>query len=189
MTSNFLVRTGSWGEVTAMHAVDLTAYSHGQRVICKTERGLEIGQILSPADGDALGRLLRPMTHEDELVQKRLEKYKRRAVEQCRKQLATAGIETTLIDVEHLFDGKTLVFHFLGDTTPEINEITSSLADEYERNAKTDHFAKLLAEGCGPGCGTEDKGCGSGGGCAVCVVAGACSSKKVREPAEADAAG
>ena len=37
------------------------------------------------------------------------------------------------MDVEHLFDGRSLFFHFLGDVPPEVEAVTQELAEAYER--------------------------------------------------------
>lgn len=180
MTTHFLVRTGAWGEIGQFRTADGVCYQRRQRVICKTPRGLEIGEVVAETGVgiEVTGKILRPMGEEDRMLQMRLEKYKVRAVEDCRRQIAEAGLKATLLEVEQLFDGRTLVFHFLGDATPELEAITDELADAYERNVRSRHFAKLLAEGCGPNCGTADAD-GCSGGCAVCVVASACSAQAV----------
>lgn len=161
----------------------------GRRVVCRTGRGIELGQIVSPlrgevAEGGSLspgagspGQILRTATTEDELLDARLVKHKQTAVRDCQQALAALDCGTKLMDVEHLFDGRTLIFHFLGPIDEQIQGIVDQLVEVYENRARTGHFAKLVAEGCGPGCGTSEGGCGSGG-CAVCVVRGACAKPK-----------
>lgn len=176
MIHHYLVRTGAWGEISQHRAVDGATYHRGDRVICKTVRGLEIGEVVADVETDAdSGQILRRMTDQDELLQKRLERYKRKAVQECRSKLVAAGIDAVLLEVEQLFDGRTLFFHFLGETNSDVEAITNELADAYEQHVRSRHFAKLLAEGCGPDCGTKAGG-GCSGGCAVCVVATACNS-------------
>ena len=82
------------------------------------------------------------------------------------------------MDVEHLFDGQSLYFYFLGEVTPELDAITGELAEIYETKVQFRKFAETLVKGCGPDCGTEDaagNGCGTGG-CATCAAASACHS-------------
>ncbi|MEZ6090946.1 MAG: hypothetical protein R3C05_23580 [Pirellulaceae bacterium] len=174
--NHYLVRLGVWGEISEHRSVDAVRYQRCDRVICKTARGLEIGEVVCPTEAEAVpGTILRRMTSEDEMLQRRLERYKAKAVQQCRQRLADAGIGTMLLEVEQLFDGRTLLFHFLGDIDPQVEAITEELADAYEQQVRSRHFAKLLSEGCGPECGTKEGG-GCSGGCAVCVVAAACQS-------------
>ena len=61
-----------------------------------------------------------------------------------------------LVDVEHLFDGQSLFFYFLGDTTPELDALTGELAEIYEAQVQFRKFTDTLTAGCGPGCGTEE---------------------------------
>ena len=90
------------------------------------------------------------------------------------------GGRVVLVDVEHLFDGQSLFFYFLGETTPELDALTSELAELYEAQVQFRKFTDTLTAGCGPHCGTEQAGsggCGSGG-CSTCAVAGACGTKR-----------
>jgi len=74
-------------------------------------------------------------------------------------------------------DGKTLYFHFVGVPGEYLTNHLQCLAEIFQREVQTSQFAKLLEHGCGPGCGTEEKGgCGDGGACTVCIVAKACST-------------
>ena len=82
-----------------------------------------------------------------------------------------------LVDVEHLFDGRAIYFYFLGETTPDLDNLTSELAEVYEAKAQLEKFAETLVAGCGPNCGTEEGGgCGTGG-CSTCSVLSACGTK------------
>ena len=100
----------------------------------------------------------------------------------CESLLAERGISATLVDVEHLFDGESIYFYFLGETTPELEAITTQLAETYERKVRFKKFAETLANGCGPDCGTGESGCSSGG-CGSCSLAGGCGSKPKAKPA------
>ncbi|MDA8743665.1 hypothetical protein N9N28_03425 [Rubripirellula amarantea] len=179
MNSLFL-RIGSLGEIHVASAP--VALPRGRRVIARSGRGVELGEVVGPCRNDRFGKptvqVLRPTTEEDELLIRRLERHKRRAVEACRDALVAAGSPAVLLDIDQLFDGGTLVMHFLGDSDENAEAITRSVATEYEGVVQSRHFAKLLSEGCGPGCGTAAGG-GCGGGCATCSTA--CSIKKVSQ--------
>lgn len=172
------------GEIWRLGNTEGLQLKRGDRVICRTGRGVELGTVasgvnISSNDGDpsSAGSILRIATTEDELLESRLCRFKEKAMEECRQQLIELRYETVLLEVDHLFDGRTLIFHFLGQVDQHIQSLTDRLVDAYEKQTRLKHFAKLLAEGCGPACGTkEGGGCGSTGGCAVCVVASACKS-------------
>jgi len=158
-------------------------YARGSRVICRTARGLEVGEVLAPVSemsaGTSDGSLLRKMTTEDELLLARIAKNKDRAYEACSDLLAKRGFPAVLMDVEHLFDGKSLYFYFLGEVTSELESVTVELAEMYETKVEFRKFFDSVTEGCGPGCGTEEAqggGCTSAA-CSTCKAATACSTR------------
>ena len=130
-------------------------------MVVRTSRGLETGEILGPAEDAALrgasdGSILRGMTEADELLKTRLEKNRQQAIDACTARLAERNIQATLLDIEHLFDGRSLFFYFMGEVTPEIESITAELAEVYDAAAEFRKFSETLATGCGPGCGTDE---------------------------------
>ena len=135
-----------------------------------------------PTEGrsSADGSILRGMTLEDELLESRLEKNRQKAARRLHRPAEELKITATLLDVEHLFDGRSLFFYFLGEVTPEIESVTSELAEVYDAAAQFRQFSETLTEGCGPGCGTEEAA--GHGGCAscatACAVASACSTRR-----------
>ncbi len=184
MSRHHYVRVGAMGHVGRFTAVDAVRYPRGARVVLRTSRGLEIGEILAECEapierGTGDGAILRGMTTEDHLLEARLEKNRDAAYRACQRRLAELGIQATLLDAEHLFDGRSLYFYFLGDVTPEIEAVTQELAEVYDSVAQFRQFAETMVAGCGPGCGTEEA---TGGGCTTCAVgcavAGSCSTRR-----------
>lgn len=176
-----LVQLGILGQIGCLYTVDGTCYPRGSRVVCRTSRGLEVGRVLNPELGEngrpSDGVLLRRVTIEDDLLLARLEKNRDEAYQACARLLRERQLPALLLDVEQLFDGKSLYFYFLGETPPEVASITDELAATYEATVQIRKFAETLTQGCGPGCGTAEAaagGCGSGG-CSTCAVASACS--------------
>ena len=178
-----LVRYSLLGQVGRFVAADAVRYPRQARVIVRSERGLEIGTVLSePETGEAAeitGQILRRMTVEDDLLEARLEKHRHEAYNACATLLQQQQVPALLMDVEHLFDGQGLYFYFLGDVPPEAERLTQELANTYETTVEFRKFAETLAEGCGPGCGTEEA-MGQGGcvSCTTCAVATACGTNK-----------
>lgn len=182
-----LVRYGLLGHVGAFAAADAVRYPRRSRVVVRSPRGLEVGEVLSePNDGPraaaADGLILRRMSVQDDLLEARLQRRRHEAFDACRRLLAEAAVSATLVDVEHLFDGEGLLFYFLGDPPTEAREITARLAETYEAAVEFRRFAEKLVDGCGPGCGTEmadgNGGCAT---CTSCAVAGACATKPLRK--------
>jgi cell fate regulator YaaT (PSP1 superfamily) len=173
------------GQVGRFAAVDALRYPRYCRVIVRTRRGLEIGDVLAePDDGDdrgtfADGEILRGMTIQDELLQARLEKHRQEAYDACAVLLSESGLPAVLVDVEHLFDGEGLFFYFLGDVPPALEAYTERLAETYETKVQFRKFTETLIEGCGPGCGSDEvKGRGGCETCTSCAVAGMCGTKR-----------
>jgi cell fate regulator YaaT (PSP1 superfamily) len=179
-----LVRYGLLGHVGRFAAVDALRYPRRSRVVVRSPRGLEVGEVLAEPDGSEFldandGQILRRMTVQDDLLEARLERRRHEAFTACQHLLAEAAVPAALVDVEHLFDGEGLFFYFLGDPPRQATEITSQLAEAYEAAVEFRKFADTLSEGCGPGCGTEEaKGQGGCASCTSCAVASACGSRK-----------
>jgi cell fate regulator YaaT (PSP1 superfamily) len=171
------------GQVGRFAAVDAVRYPRHSRVIVRTRRGLEIGEVLTPPgendNGEPDGDLLRGMTVEDDLLVARLEKHRQAAYRACAALLAEHQLPAVLVDVEHLFDGQGLFFYFLGSVPAEVETLTERLAEAYETKVQFRKFTETLIQGCGPGCGTEEvKGRGGCETCSSCAVAGACGTRR-----------
>lgn len=176
----YLVRYGALDQIAAFSAADKTRFFRGNAAICRTNRGLEVGEIITEADpvseaSDFAGVILRRMTPQDELIQTRLKKDRDRAIEDCQKLLDQFNSDAVILDVEQLFDGNSIFFYFLGDTTEIPAIVTDRLAEVYESRVKFKQFTEAAIAGCGPDCGTESaSGCSSKSGCSTCAAAGAC---------------
>jgi cell fate regulator YaaT (PSP1 superfamily) len=176
-----LVRVGALGQVGRFTAVDAVRYPRHARVVVRTGRGLELGEVLAapagPDTGAADGSILRGVTVEDQLLAARLEKHRQEAFSACAVRLKEMAAPAVLMDVEHLFDGRTLVFYFLGPMTPQVEALTVELAELYEAHVQFRRFSEAVTDGCGPGCGTDAaagcKTCASG-----CALASACPTRR-----------
>lgn len=170
------------GHVGRFDAIDGLIHPRQSRVICRTARGLEVGEVLSSTEvgnHSADGTLVRRLTVEDDLLLTRIERNRDEAFHACNDLLAERQMPAVLMDVEHLFDGQSLYFYFLGEVTPELELLTQELASAYETKVEFQKFAETLTQGCGPGCGTDEaagQGC-STGGCGSCAVSGACGTR------------
>ena len=171
------VRVGALGAIGRFTSVDAVEYVRGTRVICRTSRGLELGHVLRSvpesevSGGD--GSILRRVLPEDDLVLVRLEKNRAAAYDACVTCLAEQNQDAVLVDVEHLFDGQSLFFYFLGHVSGEVEQLTQALADVYVAKAQVGAFAAAVEAGCGPDCGTESAA-GCGDTCISCAVANVC---------------
>ncbi len=187
-----LVQIGVIGWIGRFRAEDRRERKRGCQVVCRTERGLEIGTVLTAINGTSTanittgesdaatnencdGQLLRRMTPDDRLILQRIERFRDRAWSACSDLIRQRGLPAVLVDVEHLFDGQSLYFYFLGEVTGELSALTGELAETWEAKVRFRKFTERLAEGCGPDCGTGESGCGSGG-CGTCSLKTACKT-------------
>jgi len=192
------VRVGAAGTIGGYVAAEPVRFSRGQRVVVRSPRGLELGEVLQAASDqapvrDAHGQILRAMTTDDELLEARLLRYRARALEHSGAWLAVRGSDLILLDVEQLFDGRTLIFHFLNDEPASDSPILKELAEEFDAQLEFAKFAETVEHGCGPGCGTEHapssgSGASSGSGCGNCAsqgcaIAAACAPRNRPAPA------
>lgn len=171
MSAIHLVRCGLNGAPGKFSAADHQVHDRGNKVVCRTSRGLEVGEVvcqleLECAGDDLDGQLLRRMGREDHAIAERLSRFRDRAFNACEGLLRERKLSATLVDVEHLFDGQSIWFYFLGEVSAEVEALTGELAEVYESKVKFRKFAETLANGCGPTCGTGSS-CSSCSGCSV----------------------
>jgi cell fate regulator YaaT (PSP1 superfamily) len=137
----FIVRHGAMhmlGEFTPPAAA--AAIGRGSRVVVRTDRGLELGDVLCPSSPQAVaylpepthGEIVRPMTDDD----RRREELVR---ETGKTQFETAGrlvdehkLQMQLVDVEPLFGGERLVFYFLAEKRVDFRELVRAMAREFQ---------------------------------------------------------
>jgi len=171
------VRIGFAGDIfVAGYASTL---SRGRRVLVRTPRGVELGEILGPMTDHADWRpsrlqIVRPTTTNDELLLERLERFKVRAVQECQQVLSESASSAMLLDVDQLFDGQTLILHFCGPPDSLGQDLTDQIVRRYEEEVRSIPLADLLEKGCGDHCGTEEAS-GCGGGCSSCSLAKQCA--------------
>ena len=182
-----LVKIGLMGVVGHYDSADFNLYPRDTRVICRTGRGLESGTVLCPikdefgdrsvGNGTNLsGEILRRVGADDDLILERLNRHRDKAFQACQNLIRDRQLAGVLVDVEHLFDGESVYFYFLGEVDARLEALTEELASTYERRVRFKKFAETLANGCGPDCGTGESQC-STGGCGSCSLSGGCGSK------------
>jgi hypothetical protein len=182
MASDHLVRVGVLGWVGRFQATDPICFPRHADVIVCTDRGLEAGQVVTQleqtaAAGSGAGTIVRRMTAADHLLAAKFDHGREAALAACATMLADEGSGAVLIDVEHLFDGRSLYFYYLGEVPPAIAAMTERLGRAYEAQVNLCKFTEVFQEGCGPGCGSQCGGASCGGCQAGCTLAGGCSVK------------
>jgi cell fate regulator YaaT (PSP1 superfamily) len=141
-------------------------------VVARTDRGLEIGEILCEATAETTqsmndpdtGQILREMTLEDRNELGRLKQQAREQFDVCRKSIERLGLKMQLVDVEHVFGGERIVIYYLAENRVDFRELVRVLAGEFQTRIEMRQIgvrdeAKLLADygdcGCPVCCNTH----------------------------------
>ncbi len=152
-----LVRYGQmgglgWFEHHESHIPKLNTH-----VVIKTERGLELGQVVgvhnyrgaqfksSPEQVEQYycnrtkdyplgqgGRFVRFATHEDIREQEHLEKSAVGEAKCAQKLAEELGLKMKIIQAEHLFGGERIIFYFTSEGRIDFRELVKRLAREYQ---------------------------------------------------------
>jgi cell fate regulator YaaT (PSP1 superfamily) len=156
---NHVVRYGVMRFLGVFSAQGNVVYRRGTRVIARTDRGLEDGEILCEATELAAaclrdpseGQILREMTAEDGRELDRIRQQARREMETCQKYVAQLGLAMQLVDVEHVFGGERVIIYYLAENRVDFRELVRLLAGEFQTRIEMRQIgvrdeAKLLAD-------------------------------------------
>ena len=156
-----MVRYGAMAYI-GQFSTEVVGLRLGDAVIARTDRGVEVGQIVSQcevlregADDKDLrlaGEILRRMSSADEEKAKKIEEEDEPTeLKFCQKRVQERGLPMKLASVEHLFGGTKVIFYFLADGRVDFRELVKDLAQEYHcrielRQIGVRDEARLLAD-------------------------------------------
>jgi cell fate regulator YaaT (PSP1 superfamily) len=131
----------------------------GSRVIVRTERGLELGEVLCEATPRAVallsepsnGRILRVATPADLDSLTKLQESENRELDACKRFIQQRQLPMELVDVEHLLGGERVIFYFLAEKRVDFRDLVKDLAREFQTRIEMRQIgvrdeAKLLAD-------------------------------------------
>ena len=131
----------------------------GGRVIARTNRGLEVGEVLCEATDEVVqqlpepnyGQILRVVTPEDANEQNHIQSREPEEFEVCRRIVEQLGLNMQLVDIEHLFGGERIVVYYLAEQRVDFRELVKLLAAEFQTRIEMRQIgvrdeAKLLAD-------------------------------------------
>jgi cell fate regulator YaaT (PSP1 superfamily) len=134
-------------------------YSRGHRVIARTQRGLEAGEVLCEATDHVVsqmhepqgGQILREQSDDDLRELSRLFEQQQREHETCRTRIGELQLDMQLIDVERLYGGERVVVYYLSEDRVDFRELVKQLAKEFQTRVEMRQIgvrdeAKLLAD-------------------------------------------
>jgi cell fate regulator YaaT (PSP1 superfamily) len=168
---------GDFGRFRSPAALELR---RGQRVVVRSERGVEMGQVLRPAGerharwmpNTSVGTLLRPATSDDEEQTRRLAARAGDLLARGTQLIEEQALPVALLDAEILLDGKDAILHHVRWQECDIRELVRPLSREFDLSLSLSDLGTPPVPQDDPGCGSCGSGgcgsCGEGGGCGSC---------------------
>jgi cell fate regulator YaaT (PSP1 superfamily) len=138
--SKYIVRHGAMRLLGEFTAADGPAFDRGSRVVIRTERGQELGDVLCPSTPQAVaylpepthGDIVRPMTDDDCRREESLRANSGKQFEAGARLVADHKLQMQLVDVEPLFGGERLIFYFLAEKRVDFRELVRAMAREFQ---------------------------------------------------------
>jgi hypothetical protein len=190
MEHEYLVSYGLLGDFGRFRPAASLTCCRGDRVIVRTPRGLELGEVLRDATprhahflpNTTVGPLLRHATDEDERLLETLRGKSGQLCESAARQAAALALPLAVLDAEHLLD-EHAVLHFVRWQECDLRPLVSGLSTEFDVGVLLQDLTRAdTPEEEGHGCGSCGDGhCGSGGcGSGGCGSCGSATSEEVR---------
>jgi hypothetical protein len=165
VTKQLLVRIGVLGCIRPLAASDGDDYPRSTKVLCQTERGIEVGEILAAIESSELqpaGRVVRALAPEDDSRLAILRVRRNSAYRSCQQELKRSRIATILIDAEPLFDGRSLYFYFADEVPKHSEALRLRLCRAYQAEV---YFQPIERQGVEQDAHLGEAGCDVSGTC------------------------
>jgi cell fate regulator YaaT (PSP1 superfamily) len=153
----FVVRCGISRTLHVLQARD--SYPRGGKVIARTPRGLEVGEVLCEATDEVVGKMgdspigsiQRTVSAQDESEILKIIAMAREEFETSRRIVRELELPMDLVDVEHLFGGERVVIYYLAEDRIDFRDLVKRLANEFQTRIEMRQIgvrdeAKLLAD-------------------------------------------
>ena len=155
----YIVRYGIMRSIGVMASRNDIVYRRSMEVIVRTDRGIEVGQVLCEATEDALshldqpatGHVIREVSNDDVVSIDGIDGDRKNKLAVCQKHIDALELDMKLIDVEQLFGGERLVVFYLSEDRVDFRELVKLLASEFQTRIEMRQIgvrdeAKLLAD-------------------------------------------
>lgn len=134
-------------------------YRRSNEVVVRSDRGVEVGQVLCEATDDALthldqpptGSIVRMVSSEDANNINSIDADRFSKIEVCKREISKLQLDMKLIDVETLLGGERIVVFYIADDRVDFRQLVKVLAGEFKtriemRQVGVRDEAKLLAD-------------------------------------------
>lgn len=141
------------------HGLRDQSHPRDQKVVIRTDRGHELGEVLCAAtdrsakflENPVRGEVIRVALPEDLEASERLAIVKQDGFVACRDCIAKRKLQMDLIDVEPILGGERLVFYYLAEKRVDFRDLVKDLARTFQTRIEMRQIgvrdeAKLLAD-------------------------------------------
>ncbi len=159
MSQTYIVRYGLMRFLGEFRGLNGLPHPRGQMVVVGTDRGHEMGEVLSPAtDRTALflenpirGNILRAASDEDFDRHASVPEKQKHGFAACREFIANRRLQMDLVDVEAILGGERMVFYYLSEKRVDFRELVKDLARAFQTRIEMRQIgvrdeAKILAD-------------------------------------------
>lgn len=157
--SKYVIRYGLLRNLSLMSSRSDAQFRRGMEVIVRTDRGLEVGQVLCPVMEDELsefdnapsGQIIRAVLADDVNEINHIDATRQQKIDLCQECIDSLNLSMKLIDIEQLFGGERIVVYYLADQRVDFRELVKRLAAEFQTRIEMKQIgvrdeAKLLAD-------------------------------------------
>ena len=155
----YIVRCGVMRSLGVFTTSQGDTLRRGARIIARTERGLEVGDVLCEATDATLGQMqdprrgqvLRTLTADDQRELTHLKQKAGEAAQVVERIVGEMGLPMQLVDVEIIFGGERIIVYYLAENRVDFRELVKQLASELQTRIEMRQIgvrdeAKLLAD-------------------------------------------
>ncbi len=159
MSNTYIVRYGAMRFLGEFQGLREQSHPRDQKVVIRTDRGHELGEILCPAtdrsakflENPIRGDVIRVALPEDLETSGQLDGIKQNGLTSCREFIANRKLQMDLIDVEPILGGERLIFYYLAEKRVDFRDLVKDLARAFQTRIEMRQIgvrdeAKLLAD-------------------------------------------
>jgi cell fate regulator YaaT (PSP1 superfamily) len=136
MTKTYVVRYGRMRFLGEYKGLSDCEHARGQQVMVRSDRGIELGDVLCPVSektsrflpNPAQGEILRVATPEDQEQEARLAEDRNPVFATCHELIAKRRLQMNLVDVELIHGRERVVFYYLAEKRVDFRELVKDLA-------------------------------------------------------------
>ncbi len=133
-------------------------YARGAKVIARSSRGMEEGEVLREATDEVLsqmercetGTIQREVTAQDRLELTRIQRDADSAIDVCDRLVRESGLPMDLIDVEFIFGGERVTLYYLSEDRIDFRDLVKQLANEFKTALKCVRWEFVTRQSCSP---------------------------------------